>query len=265
MDSGTEGEGTNPCADVALDFMEHGHEVAGIGFGLSDLGASMTNQFHVEILTEAQKRILPACAGPSKQWTAYLAGGSSLALQLGHRRSDDFDWFVPKAVAPEKLLADLRSLGRNVEVSQNTEGTFNGAVDGVKFSVFRYPYSLISPTLAVQGCNLASLPDLAAMKLAAVTQRSLKRDYVDVHAMMTLGKLSLETQVGFFHSKFPAADAALVVRGLGYLADVEKGAMPIMLNGTKWETVKGEIARALDRFDLSRALSGRARGPDLGR
>lgn len=206
---------------------------------------------HIEVLTAAQQRILPACAGPAKQWQAYLAGGSALALHLGHRRSDDFDWFTTQTTPPDKVLTDLRSVGA-VKVLQNTEGTFNGSVDGVKFSLFRYRYALLAEPVDAEGCNLAALADLAAMKLAAVSQRTMKRDYADIHALMTIGEISLERQLGFFQQKFPKADSSVVVRALGYFADVDKGPMPEMLAATKWEAVKRDLTRGLARMDASR-------------
>ena len=104
---------------------------------------------HLEALTATQQRILQACAGTTSSWGAYLAGGAAVALQLGHRRSDDFDWFGPRAVPPDDLLKDVRKLGSAIEVDQNSEGTFLGRVDGVKFSVFRYRYPLLEQPLAV--------------------------------------------------------------------------------------------------------------------
>jgi hypothetical protein len=219
--------------------------------------------FHLEALTAVQRRILQACSKPTQAWGAYLAGGAAIALNFGHRRSDDFDWFGPRAVPPEELLKDVRTLGRSIEVDQNNEGTFLGHVDGVKFSVFRYRYPLLADTTAVQGCQLASLEDIAAMKLLAIAQRAVKRDYVDIHALLTIGEMSLEAMVRAFEKKFPTGDPSVALRGLAHASDVDKGPMPEMLNGTTWEHVKRDLARALERFDLTRAptRSRKTRGP----
>lgn len=206
--------------------------------------------FHIEVLTAAQQRILPACAVPAKGWNAYLAGGAALGLHLGHRKSDDFGWFSPQITPPQKVLTDLRKIGENINVLQNSEGTFNGSVDGVKFSLFRYRYPLLAKLVTASGCKLASLEDLAAMKLAAVSQRSMKRDYVDVHALITAGKMSLNDQFGFFQKKFPKADASIVARGLTYFSDVEKGPMPEMVIPTKWDTIKKDLVRSLQRLNM---------------
>jgi hypothetical protein len=210
---------------------------------------------HLEALTATQQRILQACAGTTSSWGTYLAGGAAVALQLGHRRSDDFDWFGPRAVPPDDLLRDVRKLGTTIEVDQNNEGTFLGRVDGVKFSVFRYRYPLLEQPLSVEGSSVASPRDIAAMKLLAITQRAVRRDYVDIHALLTQGGMSLEAMVYAFHQKFPTGDPAGVVRALNYVGDVDKGIMPEMLNRTTWEKVKKDLARAMEGFDLARALS----------
>ena len=101
--------------------------------------------------------------------------------------------------------------------------------------------------------------------MLAVTQRAVKRDYVDVHALVVLGEMSLEAMVHAFHQKFPAGDPSTVVRALTYVGDVDKGPMPHMLDDTTWDRVKEDLARATERFDLTRALSGRQKTRGRGR
>ena len=153
--------------------------MASRGSQLGALGEPLT-RFHPEALTRVQQRIFAVSGGPASRWGAYLAGGTALALYFGHRRSDDFDWFTPNTIPPAVLLADVETLGFAIDVHQNTEGTFLGLVAGVQFSVFRYRYELLAPTIRLDGCQLASLRDLAAMKLAALCGRATKKDYVDV-------------------------------------------------------------------------------------
>jgi hypothetical protein len=211
-------------------------------------------KWHLDVLSKTQREILEASAAPTLRWDAYLAGGTAVAIHLGHRRSDDFDWFTKRTIRPAEVLDDVRPLGRVVVVDQNEEGTFLGRVDGVKFSAFRYRYQLLEEPSTVKRCQLASLSDIAAMKLLAITQRATKRDYVDIHAMLTTGKMSLGSMIRGFARKFPTGDPSAVVRALGFFGDVDKGPMPEMLNGTTWETVKRDLARHLARLDLDQAL-----------
>ena len=65
--------------------------------------------FHTEILNESQKKVLPQVAPGLAAAGFYLAGGTGLALQVGHRPSVDFDWFIPKLGEPETLINMLKS------------------------------------------------------------------------------------------------------------------------------------------------------------
>ena len=185
---------------------------------------------HLGTLPKQQQAVLRACAAPTARWGAYLAGGTALALQLGHRRSDDLDWFTHETLKPDELLADIAALGFAVAVSQNDLGTFLGVVGDVKFSVFRYRYRMVErPTVLTggfAGCRLAGFHDLAAMKLAAIMGRATKRDYVDLHALLTTGEMSLVAMLEAFSSKYPEADTRPALRALVYFADVEKQRMP---------------------------------------
>jgi hypothetical protein len=93
---------------------------------------------HWNTLPAQQQRVLRACAGPTQRWKAYLASGTALALHLGHRRSEDLDWFTPATLDPGQLLADVKAMGFPLKLVQNDASTFLAIVGRVKFSVFRY-------------------------------------------------------------------------------------------------------------------------------
>lgn len=159
--------------------------------------------FHPEVLLPKQAVLLAGTGSLSRKWGAYLAGGAAAALQLGHRRSVDFDWFTRKTLPPEQVLEDVQSLRLPVDVRQNNEGTFLAQVGGVDFSVFRYPYELVGKPVSFEGCELAPLNDIAAMKMTAIVQRAVKRDYVDLHVLFSTGRLSLTEVVSTMTRKFP--------------------------------------------------------------
>jgi hypothetical protein len=202
------------------------------------------------VLSDDQKLVLSASATLSNRWGAYLAGGLAAALQLGHRRSNDFDWFTPRTLPPSGILEDLRSTKLPVTVRQNDEGTFLGQVGNVDYSVFRYPYALAESPVSIEGCDVASLTDIAAMKMTAIVQRATKRDYVDLHAILT-SKTRLPEVLEAMQRKFPGYDSSLSLRALRYFRDVDSQAMPAMLARTSWETIKRDLSRIVDR-DLGR-------------
>jgi hypothetical protein len=197
---------------------------------------------HWEALPTRQQAVFRACAKISRRWGAYLAGGTALALQLGHRQSEDLDWFTPQTLAPDDLLVDTHGIGFPMTVKQNNEGTFLATVGEVKFSVFRYRYPMIESFVEVEGINLASTRDLAAMKLAALMGRAAKRDYVDIHVLLTQGHLSLLQMVRAFEQKYPNHDVQGALRALTFFEDIE-GTMPIMLAPTTWKKVTTDLAR----------------------
>ena len=133
-------------------------------------------------------------------------------------------------------------------MTQNEEGTFLGYVGGVKFSVFRYRYPLVAPLVSIDGAQVASREDIAAMKLVAVVQRAEKRDYVDIHALLTDGKLSLKAMFRALLEKAPQLDPDVAHRALAYFVDAERTKMPQMLNATTWAKVKADLAREARRF-----------------
>ncbi len=202
---------------------------------------------HPEVLTTQQQAVLRASAQVSQKWEAYLAGGAGLALQLGHRRSLDFDWFTRKTLPPAEVLRDIRSLGLPVDVRQNDEGTFLGQVGGIDCSVFRYRYALVGRPVEYEGCHLASLRDIAAMKMTAIVQRATKRDYVDLYAIFKNGSVDLGDAVSTMKRKFPGVDPSLAQRALGYFKDVDKQPMPEMVVKMSWNDVKAGLLRVRSR------------------
>jgi hypothetical protein len=87
----------------------------------------------------------------------------------------------------------------------------------------------------------------AARVTTAIVQRATKRDYVDLHAILTTGQVRLPDVLSTMQRKFPRYDSSLSLRALRYFGDVDGQAMPAMIAPTSWETVKGELPRILER------------------
>ncbi len=101
--------------------------------------------------------------------------------------------------------------------------------------------------MTVEGCELASLKDIAAMKMTAIVQRATKRDYVDLNALFKSRRVSLGDAISTMKKKFPGLDPSLALRALTYFRDVEQQPMPAMLVNTSWEEVKRALVRVRDR------------------
>jgi hypothetical protein len=232
-------------ANASMDLRASGSALAEKRCLRPSMGESVN--LHPEVLTQSQKTVLAASATVSRGWNAYLAGGAALALQLGHRRSVDFDWFTRDTLRPVDVLKDVRSLGMPVQVRQNDAGTFLAQVGGVDYSVFRYRYELVGRPVGYGGCQLASLKDIAAMKMTAIVQRATKRDYVDLHALLQSRSVTLSEVVSTMQRKYPGVDQRLALRAMTYFDDVERQPMPDMIAKISWDEVKRGLVLARDR------------------
>jgi hypothetical protein len=86
------------------------------------LGESVS--VHPEVLTPDQQVVLKASAQGTQKWEAYLAGGAGLALQVGHRRSVDFDWFTRQTLAPADVLMATNAVLKRGTVYRLDDGPF---------------------------------------------------------------------------------------------------------------------------------------------
>lgn len=169
---------------------------------------------------------------------AYLAGGTALALQLGHRISADLDFFTDKEFVPKVFSNELSKLG-SFEEEQSDKGTVLGIFEGIKFSLFIYKYPLIFPTLKYQSLNIADIRDIAAMKIDAVATRGTKRDFIDLY-FICKSNYELAELLDFYNRKYGelASNLIHIQKSLIFFNDAEPDKMPRMLKDVRWEDVK---------------------------
>ena len=113
-----------------------------------------------------------------------LAGGTGLALQIGHRISIDLDFFTQKAFSVEKVFQEMKLRNLNPKVLEESEGSLTVTINGTKVSVFRYPYPFIEAIKEAHGVPVAGVIDVAAMKIIAISQRGAKRDFIDLYFVL---------------------------------------------------------------------------------
>jgi predicted nucleotidyltransferase component of viral defense system len=168
---------------------------------------------------------------------AYLAGGTSLALQLGHRISVDLDFFTEQEFSEKELSVKLANLPGFVQ-DGTAWGTVWGKIGQTKFSMFYCKYSLLEQTVPFEGIQLASLADIAAMKIHAIEDRGTRRDFVDIYFLSK--KYSLEEMLTFYQRKYVVLEDHLysILRSLDYFEDAEQEQqMPQMLVPVNWEEI----------------------------
>jgi hypothetical protein len=172
----------------------------------------------------------------------YLAGGTGLALHLGHRFSVDLDFFSP---APDAVGPEVRTVLREtlddptLSITHDKEGTFVATWRGVGLSFFRLPlYPLIQQPFLVDGVLVATVEEIGAMKLAAIIDRGTRKDLVDLYYI--LQKEPLERLFAVAASKYARVRtfAISATRALAYFDDAEALPMPLMIDRTPWATMK---------------------------
>ena len=130
---------------------------------------------------------------------AYLAGGSALALQIGHRISVDLDFFTQEEFDQNNLSLELSNMPEFSEEGKSWR-TVWGKVGETKFSIFYYKYPLLQQTLSFEGIQISSKADIAAMKIHALEDRGTKRDFID--AFFLAKEFSLEQMLEFYDQKY---------------------------------------------------------------
>lgn len=168
----------------------------------------------------------------------YLAGGTAAALYLGHRVSVDLDFFGPDPFDSSLLVGELASLGQ-FRLDRIAPDTLLGELTRVKISFFRYRYPLVAEPAEALGARIASLPDIAAMKLDAISRRRTKRDFVDLFFIAQSGLKVVEALM-WYQRKYARLDVSVVhvVKSLAYFVDAELDPSPRMLVDFSWERVK---------------------------
>jgi hypothetical protein len=172
-----------------------------------------------------------------------------VALHLDHRRSYDLDFFTPEQdFAVDLPRRELAHRGELVILHQGA-GTFVGTLDGVQISFFIYPYPLLETPATFEGVQVAKLPDLAAMKLDAISSRGAKRDFVDLYQICQ-DAFPLRQVIQHFERKYASVQYSMLhlLKSLKYFADAEPDPMPAMLVPLEWEEVKRFFEEQVQRL-----------------
>ena len=190
-------------------------------------------------LPASAQRIFAQLGGESSVRSFYLAGGSACALHLGHRISVDLDFFTPEMYEPAQLIPRLESIGK-ITVQQQSRGTFVGLLAETQVSFFYYGYPLLTPPQIWRGVRIASLRDIALMKITAISQRGRKRDFVDLYFICREQQLGLSDLLKQIPDKYPTLSypSYHLLRALTFFDDAEKDAPPKMLARYNWQQVK---------------------------
>ena len=176
----------------------------------------------------------------------YLAGGTGLALRIGHRVSLDLDLFsrrVRLRARERAVLIERLRTGGKLEVKEEKDGTLHLALGRTAVSLFYYPYPLLEPAQAWRGLRVASLADIAAMKVSAVIGRGSRKDFIDLHRCCLA--MGLAKVLDAASRKFPDHGDLMIhaAKELVHFEDAEKEPLPRLLEPVAWAQVRRYFER----------------------
>lgn len=172
--------------------------------------------------------------------TFCLVGGTSLSLQIGHRKSINLDLFSETEFDSDKLLANLVQDFQHIEVLAKANGTLLTRIQSIKVDFLRFNYPSIRPVRTEGHLRLLTPEDIAPMKLDAVAGRGKKKDFYDLYFL--LEKMSLQEMLDLHSEKFKLSTTFHIVKSLTYFEDAEEDDSPILIKKkVTWPQVKNKI------------------------
>jgi len=206
---------------------------------------------YLKCLTPAARNVLKVIAPVADEKGFVMAGGTAIALRLGHRLSVDFDFFTMRSFRPDRLHQAINGLDLETTVLQEEPGTLTLSADEVKVSFFHYPYAFLDVESKLYGVRIAGLIDIASMKLMAMMQRGAKRDYVDLYWILQnipFAKIA-ENMVKRYGSK--RVNPLVIGKALVFFRDADEDPDPEFLGKrVAWAKIKKYLVNHVQQFVL---------------
>lgn len=208
-----------------------------------------------EVLPKKAKEFLAVLGKSALLKDVYLAGGTALALQIGHQISVDFNFFTSKEFDEKILVQQIRKQLPDFQAERIAWRTILGYINTTRFSLFFYEYPVLFATHKFLGVNVADIRDIAPMKVASIADRGTKRDFIDLYFIFAIKKiLTLEEAMKLYDKKFKVLqqNKVHILKSLVYFEDAEKEKMPKMIESVDWKTVKRFFEK--ETMNLSKKL-----------
>jgi predicted nucleotidyltransferase component of viral defense system len=206
---------------------------------------------HLETITGDTLELLKYISTSELGKEIRLVGGTSLALQLGHRISIDLDFFGNLNLESFEIEAVLNDYGKTfpLKVSKFIK-VYN--CNSIKLDFVQYNYPWLEDAVVWNNIKLAGLKDIAAMKINAITGRGSKKDFVDVYEL--LKHFSLKQMIEFYQEKYKDGSVYLVLKSLIYFEDAEEiiseypDSAPELLSNVTWQGVKSKVLSVHQKY-----------------
>lgn len=179
----------------------------------------------------------------------YLSGGTGLSLQIGHRESEDLDFFNQQNFDPNLLQTEIMEYG-TLEGIEIAKGTFNVFLGGVKLQFLEYPYTLLEPVVDWNGIKISSILDIACTKLLTLASRGSKKDFFDLFYLFD--HYSIDELLVAIEKKYQGIDYNIphILKSLIYFDTAESEPMPRMRAHVDWSGVKEKMKKTVKTYQF---------------
>lgn len=193
---------------------------------------------YFEILPEDTKQTFSLLSNSSLIKSFYLAGGTALALQIGHRISQDLDFFTSENFDESVLIQKIPDIG-DFQLEKKSDQTIIGILNNTKISFIGYKYPFLAPFKNILNMNVADIIDIACMKIDTISSRGAKRDFIDVFFVVK-EIIPLREILKLFEKKYASINYNMmhIKKSLVFFDDAESDSMPQMLKPINWKEVK---------------------------
>jgi len=178
----------------------------------------------------------------------HLAGGTGLALQLGHRLSVDLDLFTTDPFDCDAYLEHLEKEYHFV-LDYRATNTLKGSINNIKVDFIRHGYELLKAILALDSIRLYSIEDIAAMKVNTITGNGTRsKDFVDLYFL--LKKFTISQLLDFYQKKYNDRNAFHALKSLNYFEEVDLSDWPVFITNKEvtWNEIKITIDKECENY-----------------
>jgi predicted nucleotidyltransferase component of viral defense system len=203
---------------------------------------------HLNTIDDATFQLLKTLCSKDYMANFALAGGTSLALQTGHRKSIDIDMFAYREVNMQETSLFLENEFTDIVIRRTTPVFIFCTINQIKSDFVKHSsHRLIKECFTEQGVRMFSKEDIAAMKLNAVCGRGSKKDFYDIYLL--LKTFSLAEILSFYEEKFQSDNSYMALKSLQYFEDADLEITPVLIHAfPPWNEIKKTLVKKVNNF-----------------
>jgi len=205
-----------------------------------------------QTITDDMRLVLTEFSQSAIAKSFYLAGGTALSLQIGHRLSVDLDFFSPTEDIPTIRPVLENSLSKlPTTLADSSWGNLVYLTKNVRVGFYGYGFPIVTPLVEIEGLRLASIEDIALMKLDAMLSRAARKDFYDLYFICK--NVSLKQLFKKADQKYPSIRdfEAQTTKRLVYFENAENESAPLLLENVPWQTVKEYFIKQAKEIEQS--------------